>query len=490
MGLLDKQNAEKLKYINAIKFMNLIAFTTKESIENIVSYLVNEDFEKKVSSYHIDRHARISQNNHTQGFGFDVNTRKFLDNCYSYSFFDNYIYYGDVNKVEGDFYYLIDELKSVDFITSLAINFDLLKDVERAVTAWHKEQQNPIHRIFKPSFEKPNYDQVDYMKQDSFSIMDAAGLLAGVSVIDIEQYRNHPKFTELYADYISYKLMIELALTNKELNYKHDSISAIDLQEYLFKMGYIIKGFNDWLTIEPAKPLKNNKEFIELGEYQKQLITYDDFTPEQIICLIIDRDPNYVIYDREFRSYWNMIESAINIEELTAFNEGMQIEAEQVKVWLAQNNYIYEGFNDHIQTDPVAYIKQLTERLSAEKLKVAELESQLKEAKSKLADKPANESKLQSIEWENMSEHIYPPELHLAMMIWQRIYWDNELKDSHITSHNGKYEVIANKINLNPKSTLGKRVGMVINNAFTKNKQTELAEQLHAISGINMSKKI
>lgn len=271
MGLLDKQNAEKLKYINAIKFMNLIAFTTKESIENIVSYLVNEDFEKKVSSYHIDRHARISQNNHTQGFGFDVNTRKFLDNCYSYSFFDNYIYYGDVNKVEGDFYYLIDELKSVDFITSLAINFDSLKDVERAVTAWHKEQQNPIYRIFKPSFEKPNYDQVDYMKQDSFSIMDAAGLLAGVSVIDIEQYRNHPKFTELYADYISYKLMIELALTNKELNYKHDSISAIDLQEYLFKMGYIIKGFNDWLTIEPAKPLIDNKSSEQLGASHNEL---------------------------------------------------------------------------------------------------------------------------------------------------------------------------------------------------------------------------
>ena len=139
-----------------------------------------------------------------------------------------------------------------------------------------------------------------------------------------------------------------------------------------------------------------------------------------------------------------------------------------------------------IISDLEKQIKQLTADHDQAQTTIAELKEQLNIANTTLTNTKSI-SIAQSFDWQNMNEHIYPPELHLALMIWQRIYWDNELKDSHITSHNGKFEAIAKKVNLNPKSTLGKRVRMVINTAHTKKKQNELADQLQAIDQINIS---
>ena len=291
------------------------------------------------------------------------------------------------------------------------------------------------------------------------------------------------------------------------------------------------------------KPDDNIVSF--LGKYQRLLINYKLFTPDQIVCLMIDENPACISHDDKYHAHWDMVSNALDANQLTPINEKEQIKAEQVKTWLASCGFIYTGFNNKenvayqnriaeleqqlaemtekaveanvkildltdkleneelnsiihnhsahkfLLNDAQAQITQLTTDYDKAQAEIKELKKQQQPSiKSNQSDEPANKGKLQSIDWESMSEHIYPPELHLALMIWQRIYWDNELKDSHITSHNGKYEVIANKINLNPKSTLGKRVGMVINNAFTKNKQTELAEQLRAINEINMPQKI
>lgn len=271
VALLNKQNMEKAKYISATDFINLIAFTTKEIIEDIVSYLINNNFEEKVTSYYIDNHMRITQDDHNQHFGFDLNTRKFLDDCYASSFFSDYISYNSMNKIKGNFYYLIDEIQSFDFIKELKIDTKLIYESRKAVNQWNKNQENTIYRIDKSDFDNPNYYQSKLIKQDSFSVIDAACLLSGTSTDDVERYKNHPKFTELYADYISYKLMFELALTNNDLTYNHGSIPAIDLQKYLFEAGYIIKGFNDWLTIEPAKPLIDDNSSVQLEASNNKL---------------------------------------------------------------------------------------------------------------------------------------------------------------------------------------------------------------------------
>ena len=271
MGLLSKQKAERKKYIYPTDFINLIAFTTNEVVEDVVSYLINNDFEQKANSYHIDGHLRITQNDHNNKFGFDLNTRNFLDECYVSSCFTKYISYNAMLKIDSNFYYLIEEIQSIDCIKELNLNFSSIDEVRKAVNVWNKEIDNPIYRNDKGSFDQPNYCQSKLIKQNAFSVIEAACLLAGTSKEYIEQYTGHPRFIELYSDYISYKLMIELAIENDELYFLNGTIDTAILQKYLFNAGYIIKGFNDWLTIEPAKPLIDNKSSEQLGASHNEL---------------------------------------------------------------------------------------------------------------------------------------------------------------------------------------------------------------------------
>lgn len=132
-------------------------------------------------------------------------------------------------------------------------------------------------------------------------------------------------------------------------------------------------------------------------------------------------------------------------------------------------------------------IKELKAQLEKANADNAALKEQLSKVSAELtAAKIVTTA--QPLNWQNMSEHIYPPELHLSMMIWQRIYADEELKESHphITSHAGKFELIAKRMNLNPDKELGKRIEKITNIAYTKNGQTLLAVPLHAVKGLHM----
>lgn len=133
-------------------------------------------------------------------------------------------------------------------------------------------------------------------------------------------------------------------------------------------------------------------------------------------------------------------------------------------------------------------LEQQTNTPANAQAEIDKLKEQLDKANTELAAAKTTTTD-QPLDWQNMSEHVYPPELHLALMIWQRIYVDNELKDSHITSHSGKFKVIAKKLGLNPDNTLGKRVAMLINTAHSKNKQDELADLLRAIEQLHMPPK-
>lgn len=327
---------------------------------------------------------------------------------------------------------------------------------------------------------------------------------------------------------------------------------------------------------ERASAEISRRSKLSLVGNQKILASYALFTPHHIACFLSNENPAYEQNNNMYCAYLDMVKNAIEADVLKPINEKEQLSTEQVKEWLANNNFVYRGFNDGTPTyaDQLAEMKEegvaahvkvlnLTDKLEdleldnmlkthvaselndsskEDKKRIAELEHQLadkntnasfmmgsptveqgeprdseqiisdlkKQIKQLTSDQDQTQTTIaklkeqlnianttltnaksvsiaQPFDWQNMSEHIYPPELHLALMVWQRIYWDNELKDSHITSHNGKFEAIAKKINLNPKSTLGKRVRMVINTAHTKKKQSELAEQLQSIEHINIS---
>lgn len=135
-------------------------------------------------------------------------------------------------------------------------------------------------------------------------------------------------------------------------------------------------------------------------------------------------------------------------------------------------------------------LEQQTNAPAHAQAEMDELKEQLSKASAELAA-AKTATTAQPIDWQSIGkdEHIYPPELHLALMIWQRIYVENELKENHIPSHNGKVSAIARKMGLNPDNTLGKRVAMLINTAHSKNKQDELADQLRTIEQLYMPPK-
>ena len=164
----------------------------------------------------------------------------------------------------------------------------------------------------------------------------------------------------------------------------------------------------DWEeTSQPSEKLIRVKTHTDLGEYQKELVTYDSFTPNQIVCLILNYPPNSRSSDRQFVLYMMWIDSGINSGELIPFNQEQEIEAQQVKIWLARNHYVYKDFNDNIPADPVEQVRQLTAQLtdaqatidqlntdySNAQIDIANLTSQLKQATA-LADAPANDADL------------------------------------------------------------------------------------------------
>lgn len=122
--------------------------------------------------------------------------------------------------------------------------------------------------------------------------------------------------------------------------------------------------------------------------------------------------------------------------------------------------------------------------------RIIELENEIKQLKEQLETKTAMPSHANTMpNWKNMDETIYPPELHLAMMIWQRIYQNNELDGKGFDGHSSKFEAIANDINLDPKSLLSKRIKTAINPAISKSNQKKLADPLRTIKGLYMPAK-
>ena len=209
--------------------------------------------------------------------------------------------------------------------------------------------------------------------------------------------------------------MVSSALDAKELtpiNEKYQ-IKAEQVKTWLAKCGFVFTGFNDTINqssqqlidvqegiVQPAinsvvpiervclpKHPKDNTLHTDLGKHQKLLITYDVFTLNQIICLILNYPPNSNSSDHEFISYLHWIDEEVRSGNLVFSNEAdnvdaRNIDAQQVKVWLARNNYVYKDFNDNIPADPVAQVRQLTAQIAQLIAENTELNKQLNNAHS------------------------------------------------------------------------------------------------------------
>lgn len=53
--------------------------------------------------------------------------------------------------------------------------------------------------------------------------------------------------------------------------------------------------------------------------------------------------------------------------------------------------------------------------------------------------------------WENANQYTYPPELHLALILWEKIYISEKTSNLHINKHSDRFNLASNKIGLDPK---------------------------------------
>ena len=177
------------------------------------------------------------------------------------------------------------------------------------------------------------------------------------------------------------------------------------------------------------KPDDNIVSF--LGKYQRLLINYKLFTPDQIVCLMIDENPACINHDDKYHTYWDMVSTALDANELIPINEKEQIKAEQVKTWLTSCGFIYTGFNDHLSnstnnasslsTDLTisaedyeqmvqdlkaahSSIEQLNQELTAANVNIKALESELKAASEALKDKTANSVIYSNTDMQNLKK--------------------------------------------------------------------------------------
>ncbi|MDN3502119.1 hypothetical protein QL982_05135 [Psychrobacter sp. 5A.1] len=121
-------------------------------------------------------------------------------------------------------------------------------------------------------------------------------------------------------------------------------------------------------------------------------------------------------------------------------------------------------------------IDRLTEQVEQSEVKINELIAD--------ADIP-NDKHL--YDWQAMNQYNYPPELHLAILIWEKSYILNEISNRHITDHSQRFNIIAEKIGLDKAihgGALISRLSKITNPQI--NKQKSDIENLKIIKELNI----
>lgn len=101
-----------------------------------------------------------------------------------------------------------------------------------------------------------------------------------------------------------------------------------------------------------------------------------------------------------------------------------------------------------VEHDKPKTYEQLIEALTVANAKIEQQEQDIKKLNNQLkeqADKPTDKH---LYDWQAMNEYTYPPELHLAMMIWEKAYILNEIDNQHMTDHSQRFDIIARKVGL------------------------------------------
>lgn len=114
-------------------------------------------------------------------------------------------------------------------------------------------------------------------------------------------------------------------------------------------------------------------DYLNLGNYQRKLINRGSYSPEEIICLMTNEDPDYINHDDKYLVYWDIIKAALESNQLTPLKDSQDIEAEQVKKWLKDKGLFYRKPDSNSLEQPTT--------ISSMKRRIDELEAQISNQK-------------------------------------------------------------------------------------------------------------
>lgn len=335
----------------------------------------------------------------------------------------------------------------------------------------HAQPQVPLKKILDYLGDNYSFSDLELYKKNSYGyiLVKSQGFL---------EYGNSTKVIKSIYD----------CLDNEQKGISYSSADMEPFEDFYFKFSEVSKFYKfvgpNPPEIEVSNAVSKPDDIVSfLGRYQRLLINYKFLTHEQIVCLMTNQNPACINHDDEYHAHWDMVNTALDANELTPINEKEQIKAEQVKTWLASCGFIYKGFNDYLTNDannsdqtPIEYEKRIAELeqqlaekheeaieanakilsltvkvenaeldsiihnhsahellLNDAQVKIAQLtadNNELKEQLKQQADAPADDSMLQTILDESHDYHA--PDLKHAIQLWIDLYINDGIKnDSH-----------------------------------------------------------
>lgn len=236
-------------------------------------------------------------------------------------------------------------------------------------------------------------------------------------------------------------------------------LEEIDLEEaiiYKLKTAPVLKNVSD-----DIKPKKGDDILFETGE--SSTIFSNQFNSSDSQNSIKIDNSKVGVLKEDLEEYLNKVQTEYMNSKTKI--ETLEAEIEKLK---AENASLIQ---QHIEASTVADVK--VKHLEQD---IDTLNAQLNEQTDKYL-----------YNWQGMNQYTYPPELHLAMIIWRKIYVLNEIENRHITDHSQRFNIIAEKIGLDKGihgTALISRLGKITNPQI--NKQKGDIENLKVIKELNI----
>lgn len=171
------------------------------------------------------------------------------------------------------------------------------------------------------------------------------------------------EFDEL-RQYISRRLWSRLDLLKIERLVEHTGLVSWGKHDALcFMYSEMVNSKDSEYHKLPKISKQAIDDYLNLGRYQRKLINRGTYSPEEIICLMTNEDPDHINHDDKYLVYWDIIKAALESNELTTLKDSQNIEADQVKKWLKNKGLFYQKSNSDLPLTQAAQVNELQKRI-------------------------------------------------------------------------------------------------------------------------------